>query len=85
MIMEWKLKLFGHIRRMDDNQLVKNVVFGIMDGPNRRGRPSREWMDNIKEWCRADVNTLSIKAAMAQDRLEWRRIVIEVLDTTPME
>ena len=63
MIMERKLKLFGHICRMDDNRLVKNVVFRIMDGQNWRGRPSREWMD-IKELCRADVHALSI---MAQD------------------
>ena len=68
-MMERKIKLFGHIFRMDDSRLVKNVVFGIMDGRNRRERPSREWMDDIKEWCRVDVQTLSI---MAQDRSEWR-------------
>jgi len=32
LIMKRKLKLFWHICRMDDNQLVKNVVFGIIDG-----------------------------------------------------
>jgi len=31
-IMEWKLKLFGHIFRMDDKRLVNNVVFGIVGG-----------------------------------------------------
>jgi len=36
LIMDWKLKLFGHICRMDDNRLVKVVVFGIMDGKNKR-------------------------------------------------
>jgi len=76
--MERKLKLFGHICRMDDNRLVKNVVFGIIDGLNRRGRPRRESMDNIKEWCRTDAQTLSI---IAQDRSEWRRVVMEALDT----
>ena len=35
LIMEMKLKLFGHICRMDDNRLVKVVVFGIMDGKNK--------------------------------------------------
>jgi len=49
--------------------LVKNVVFEIIDGINTRGRPSREWMGDIKEWCRTDVQTLSI---MAQDHLKWR-------------
>ena len=78
MMMEKKLKLFGHICRMVDNRLVKNVVFRIMDGHNRRGRPSREWIDDIKEWCRANVHTLSI---MAQDRSEWKRVVVDALDT----
>ena len=65
MIKERKLKLFGHICSIDDNQLVKIVLFRVMDGQNRRERLSREWMDDIKEWCRADVHTLSITA---QDR-----------------
>ena len=57
---------------MDDNRLVKNVVFGVMDGQNRRGRPIREWMDDIKEWCRADVHTLNIKTDGNGNDLLWR-------------
>jgi len=49
MIMERKLTLFRHICRMDDNRLMKNVMFGIVDRQNRRGRQSKEWMDDIKE------------------------------------
>jgi len=85
MIMERKLKLFGHIPMMNDNQLMKNVVFRIIDGLNRRGRPSRESMDDIKEWCQTDVQTLGI---IAQDRSEWKRVVMETLVTNgrkPME
>ncbi len=54
-IMERKLSLFGHICRMEDKRLVKGVVFGIMGGWTRRGRPSREWLDDIKEWCQMDI------------------------------
>jgi len=82
LVMERKLELFGHICRIDDNRLVKNMVFGIIAGLNRRGRPSREWrrewMYDIKEWCRTDAQTLSI---MAQDSSEWRRVVMETLET----
>jgi len=56
--------------------LVKIVVFGIINGLNRRRRPRRELMDDIKEWCRADAQTLSI---IAQDRSEWRRVVMDAL------
>jgi len=78
LIKESILKLFGHICRMDDKRLVKNVVFGIIDGLNSiESRPSREWKDDFKEWCWTDVQTISI---IAQDRSEWRRVVMEALD-----
>ena len=67
MIMERKLKLFGHICGMDDNQSVKDVVFGIVGGHIMWGRPSREWMDDIKEWWLLEVHTLGI---MMKDRSE---------------
>jgi len=47
--MDRKLKLFSHICRTDDNRLVKVVVFGMMDGKNKLGRPCREWTDDLKE------------------------------------
>jgi len=40
-IIERKLNFFGHICRMKDDRLLKQAVFGIMDGKNKRGRPKR--------------------------------------------
>jgi len=40
--MERKLNLFGHICRMKDNRLVKEVMFGMMQGQMKRGRNG--WM-----------------------------------------
>ena len=74
LIMERKLNLFGHVCRMDDHRLAKNVMFGMVDGTSLRGRPSREWLDDVKDWC----NTLS---RMAQDRLLWKHVVKSALDT----
>ena len=52
--------LFGPICRMDDQRLVKNVMFGMVDGTSLQGRPSREWLDDIKDWCNMDTQyTLS--------------------------
>jgi len=42
--METKLNLFGHTCRMGDQRLVKNVMFGMVDGMSLRERPSREWL-----------------------------------------
>jgi len=71
-----------------DNQLVGEERSGVwhhIGGLNMRWRPSKEWMDDIKEWCRTDVQTLSI---VAQDCSEWKRVVMETLDINgrkPME
>ena len=43
---------------MDDNQVVKNAVFGIMDGQNRRGRLTRESMDNTKLHSALAINSV---------------------------
>jgi len=47
---------------MDDNQLVKNVLLEPWRG-KQGGKTSREWMDDVKEWCPADVHTLSMHDA----------------------
>jgi len=51
MATERKLKLFGHICRMRDDRLVKTSMFGRMDGKSVRGRPHREWLNDIMDWC----------------------------------
>src|SRR6218665_2023490 len=48
-----KLELFGHICRMENDRKIKSVVFRRLDGTNERGRPHKEWMDNITDWCGA--------------------------------
>ena len=39
--------MFDHIHRMADNRKLKTLMFAIVDGMNKRGRPCREWMDDI--------------------------------------
>jgi len=68
-ILERKLNLFGHICRMEEIRLVKNVVFDI-------------WLDDIKEWCHEDIHTLSRKA---HDRDLWRRTVNYAVNTNGQE
>ena len=53
-----KLQLFGHICRMDDSWLVKQVAFSRMNGKSRIGRPSREWLDDIIAWCQCNIEDL---------------------------
>jgi len=50
---------------MKDNRLVKEVMFVMMEGQTMRGRPYREWLDDIKERYGEKIHTLNRKA---QDR-----------------
>jgi hypothetical protein len=77
-VMRRKLGLFGHICRMDNNRKIKTVMMGMMDGSGRRGRPNREWTDDIRDWCKQDLHSLSV---LAQDRGLWKRMTKFALDT----
>ena len=57
---------------MKDNRLVKEMVFGTMGGESRRGRPCREWLDDIKEWGGEEIHILNRKA---QAHGTWRTVV----------
>ena len=45
-----KLSLFGHVARMGDDRKLKKVMFGVIEGKNKRGRPLKEWADDIEDW-----------------------------------
>ena len=67
-----KLRLFGHICRMDDSRLLKNNQLGTVEGNRPRGRPARRWSDDIVQWL---GRPLPEAVHMAADRNAWSRIV----------
>ena len=68
---------------MKNNRKIKDVMTGMMEGTGRRGRPYREWMDDITDWCQTDVHRLSL---LAQDRDTWKMIMKNALNTSvPMD
>lgn len=73
-----KLQLFGHICRMKEDRKIKALMFGIMEGANKRGRPHKEWCDDIEEWCGSSLQDLSHRAT---DRKEWQKTVEMALYT----
>ena len=64
-----KLSYFGHIARHDS--LQKTVLTGRIDGRRGRGRPRRQWYDDIKEWT---GNELCTNIKLAQGRVTWRSV-----------
>ena len=63
---------------MDDSRKIKTLVFGMMDGSNKRGRPHRGWSDDIEQWCGATLQELNHAAL---DRQRWAAIVTMASDT----
>jgi len=77
-IIQRKLNFFRHICRKQDDRLVKQAVFGIMDGKNKRERPKRRWTDDLVDWCNKDICNLH---GLAMDRRNWSHFVKYVMDT----
>ena len=78
LMMKRNLSLFGHMCRMESERKIKSVMLGSMDGRGKRGRPKREWLDDIREWCQKDIQTLS---RLANEREMWKEMVNCALDT----
>jgi len=38
----------------------KSVMTGVMEGAGRKGRPCREWIEDIEDWCQTDVYTVRL-------------------------
>jgi hypothetical protein len=77
-IIQRKLGLFGHICRMSNDRKIKTLVFGMMDGRNKRGRPHREWADDLTDWCGTSLQKLS---HIALKRELWKNMVKMASDT----
>jgi len=60
------------------NIITPAIVFGVIEGKAQKGKPCREWTDDITDWCKEDLHTLRWKAT---DRAEWQRVVRHAINT----
>jgi hypothetical protein len=44
-----RLRLFGHVQRMEENSISKRVVYMNMETTRPRGRPRNRWLDEVRE------------------------------------
>ena len=63
---------------MSNDRKIKTLVFGMMDGQNKRGRPHREWADDLIDWCGTSLQKLS---HIALEREQWKNMVKMASDT----
>ena len=71
-----RLRWAGHVARLSDGSMVKEVARGTPFGRRPPGRPRMRWADNVV----ADLALLGVQNPedwweLAQDRRRWRLLV----------
>ena len=69
-----RLCWLGHVRRMEDGRLSKDILYGqLISGARPVGRPALRFMDA----CKRDMKSFDISPkgweAVAEDRSAWRQ------------
>ena len=71
-----RLRWIGHVRRMDDGRIPKDLLYGqLAEGSRSRGRP----LLRFKDTCKRDMKSAGIEVqtweALAESRDSWRTAV----------
>ena len=66
-----RLRWFGHVERMEENNWVKRVRGVNVEGAVARGRPKKTWDEVIQR----DLRDLGLNRETARDRAVWRATI----------
>jgi hypothetical protein len=60
-----RLRWYGHVERMPNHRMPKQIATITMEGTRKRGRPHKRWRDEVVE----DLKTMGVKnrPAVARD------------------
>jgi hypothetical protein len=80
MIKSRKMKLAGHVARMEEKRNAYRILVGKPEGKRPLGRPRHGWVDNIKIYFR-EIGWFSMDwIDMAEDTDQWRALVNTVMN-----
>ncbi len=77
-VVEWvkcgALRWIGHVMRIGENEFVKRVYEGRIEGGDVRGRPPVKWIIRVSEyWCeRVGSSWITGAERECQNRERWR-------------
>src|SRR6218665_2457738 len=70
--------VWAHMQMHNNRKIKEQLMFGRIEDTNKRGRPHREWLDDIIKWGGMSLQKLS---HMASDRGTWRKLMKLASDT----
>ena len=63
-----RLRWYGHVKRREENYVGKRMMEMAEPGIRKRGRPSRSWMDLVRE----DMKRVGARKGDEVDQVKWR-------------
>jgi len=69
-----RLEWIGHVWRAD-GRLIKRIISEKMKGTRSRGRPSRRWMDSVREVIMELTQSREVYWNISKNRVEWKNLV----------
>ena len=78
-----RLRWFGHVCRLDDSRLAKQVLKWVpKDGKRKRGRPRKNWRSTVEDDLEILDMTWEVAEEIAGDRTMWRSCVAQCAEGT---
>jgi len=69
-----RLRWYGHVLQIDDDDWVKKCREYEVEFPRPRGRPKRTWTEVVQEDCQAH----KLNKENATDRCKWRKMIKDI-------
>ena len=68
-----RISWLGHLERMEEDRMPKNIFTEELEGMRRRGRPRKVW----KEEAERDLQVMGVRRwrKLVADRKKWKDIV----------
>ena len=76
-IVKWikgqRISWLGHLERMEEDRMTKNIFTQKLEGTRRRGRPRKRWKEGVER----DLQVLGVRrwTELVADRKIWKGIV----------
>ena len=65
------MRWFGHVKRRDENSILRRAIELEVEGRRPVGRPKKTWSKVVEE----DISKLNITEDLAEDRKRWRQLI----------